>query len=190
MRGYPIHKRLEKIQCSSEKLQHIFTMDEAFTELVEWAGDVARRGKPVLIDGWMSAGKSTLARALATAVHGQMLDADEYLIRNQDAFIAALDTIALQEAFFNAERPILAGVCMRQIHALLGSPHASHVYVKRMASWGWADEDDVILDVSDCSNKEQARTPSLVLEVRAYHGLWHPHETADFIYERVEIWDV
>ena len=165
-------------------------MDEAFTQLVEWAGGVAHRGRPVLIDGWMSAGKSTLARALATAVHGQMLDADEYLIRNQNAFIAALDTIALQEAFFNAERPILAGVCMRQIHALLGSPQASHVYVKRMASWGWADEDDAILELSDYSNECQAHTPSLVLEVRAYHELWHPHEIADFTYERVENWNV
>ena len=164
-------------------------MDEAFTQLVEWVDDVARRDRPVLIDGWMSAGKSTLAKALATSVHGQMLDADEYLIRDQNAFVVALDMTALQEAFFHAQRPILAGVCMRQIHALLGSPPASHIYVKRMAGWGWADEEEVIRDISHWSAKEQVRSRSLVYEVRAYHHLWHPHEIADIFYERAERWN-
>lgn len=165
-------------------------MHGEFQRLVSWANGVEHRHKPILIDGWMSAGKTTLAEAAAKATGGEMLDADKYLERNQGTFIRALDIEALNAAFCKVKRPILAGVCMRRIHELLGEPVSLHIYVKRMASWGWADEDEISSTPIDWSDGELCGTTPLASEVRAYHRLWNPSEIADFVYERVESWNV
>ena len=156
--------------------------------LLKWLDKTNPHGLPVLIDGWMLAGKSHLANTVATATGGQMLDADDYLERHNEEFIEFLDVTELKSSISRAHRPVVASVCMRQIHKLIGEPTALHIYIKRMASWGWADEDDVIEETSDWSDELRGLVPPLVLEVREYHLRWKPHETADCIIERRECW--
>ena len=98
-----------------------------FLRLASWVNEPDRIDLPVLIDGYMLAGKTYLAEALAAEIGGQAIDADKYLERRQDAYIPSLDVSALKAAFQKAERPILSGVCMRQIHQILGKPPCSHV---------------------------------------------------------------
>ena len=152
-----------------------------FDQLATWLSEPSRRDLPVLIDGWTNAGKTCLAKKLAEATQSHFLDADSFLSEATGEFISAIDVSTLSEAFFSASRPILSGVCMRELHALLGTPEATHVYIKRIATWGWAEEFEVSEDPSDWTTSGE---PPLVTEVRAYHLKWKPHENADVIFER------
>ena len=154
--------------------------------LLQWLEAANPHGLPVLIDGWMLAGKSHLAYTVARATQGQMFDADDYLERHKEQFTEFLNVAKLKSSISGAHRPVLAGVCMRQIHKLIGEPPSLHIYVKRMASWGWADEDEVTDELFGWSDDLQSFRPPLVSEVREYHLRWKPHEMADFIFERRE----
>ena len=63
------------------------------------------------------------------------------------------------------------------------------IYVKRMAKWGWADEDEMNgnkLEELAALNSMNSSAPALRLEVRQYHREFRPHEVADIVFERLE----
>ena len=94
------------------------------------------------IDGWLGAGKSWLARELSRTGLMWAVDLDAFILRRNGQFIDALAINSLRAAIqANAERTILAGVCVREVLAQLAMEAELHIYVKRMCGWGWTDED-------------------------------------------------
>ena len=67
------------------------------------------------------------------------------------------------------------------------------VYVKRMAIWGWADEDELESYAADGLGKLPAPVDPLAKslcdlwdEVACYHTQFQPHLVANILYERSE----
>jgi hypothetical protein len=97
-------------------------------------------------------------------------------------FIRALDRERVADAVLVPDRVVLSGVCMREALALIGSPQALHVYVKRMHHGHWTDEDE---SFGPPYSVDRVLEPStLRVEVRAYHQQWLPHLKAQYVYER------
>ena len=72
----------------------------------------------VTVDGTTSAGKSTLAAALATSIGAAHLDLDNFLIRDQNAFVEAIRINDLTNALGEAGVVILSGICADAVLAL------------------------------------------------------------------------
>lgn len=86
---------------------------------------------------------------------------------------------------------------MRQVLETSGLRPDAYVYVKRMARWGWADEDSLEINGNVEDHLERLREevaallaaearPALGLweEVIRYHGTYRPHKQADFVFLR------
>lgn len=77
----------------------------------------------------------------------------------------------------------MSGICLRQVLELIGCEADAHVYLKRMAMWGWADEDELtggsLREIPGASGEVTRR------EMRAYHEQWRPHLRADYEFHRV-----
>jgi len=139
----------------------------------------------IAIDGWNGVGKTTAARALAPALGRACIDLDEFLGEPSGAFVSNLDLEGLQAAFAFSIPAIVSGVCLRDVFDLIGAPPARHVYIKRMAKWGWADQEEaeglggdyVVIDAA-------VPPPPLMVEVREYHWRVKPQDRADVVFER------
>lgn len=165
----------------------VFT-DEA--ELISHLRSVAvERACVIAIDGVDGAGKSTVAVRLAESLNcGTALDVDSFLEREQEKYVGALriDLLRQQVQQRDGGPVVLAGICMREVLDRIGLQADLHVYVKRMAVWGWADEDEVeglqIDEIERLLGSENA----LKRELKAYHSRFKPHLRADVTYERLD----
>ncbi|MGN6277506.1 MAG: hypothetical protein ACTHM8_02135 [Sphingomonas sp.] len=135
------------------------------------------------VDGWAGVGKTTLAESLAGCVGGASYDLDAGLIRNQGYFVGAIRTEEIARALQGIRGLIfVSGICLRQVLANVGVVASAHIYIKRMAEWGWADEDELvahrmpeIMGASGAAMRE---------ELRHYHRVWEPHLLRDFEFHR------
>ena len=135
------------------------------------------------IDGWTGVGKTTLGRKLAADLGASLYDLDEALIKDQQHYFSALRLADVREAFERPRRLLfVSGICVRRVLAELGTTASAHIYMKRMASWGWADEDELSGRVPEFSGAsgEQVRK-----ELQLYHESWQPHATADYEFHRL-----
>ncbi|MBV7258986.1 AAA family ATPase [Erythrobacter crassostreae] len=134
------------------------------------------------IDGWTGVGKTTLAKNLAKEMGGSFYDLDCALTLNQNKYVSALQTSKISRALTERQRPLMiAGICLLEVLEIVGAHLDAHVYVKRMSSWGWADEDELTgqyFEVPGASGEAVRR------EMRAYHRKWQPHLLADIEYYR------
>ena len=131
------------------------------------------------IDGWTGVGKTTLATNLAKAAGGQCLDLDEFLERDRKRYVGAIRLDELRSSLSTSARPLfISGICIREVLTEVGLTPDLNVYVKRMASWGWADEDELDGDVIPEVN-QSGGAAGLRREMRAYHRRWQPHLVAD-----------
>lgn len=162
------------------------TMAHPFTELDALAHALRESfTAPAIIgiDGWTGIGKTTLGKALAARLSGGSYDLDSALTHDLRRYGTA---IRLDEVALALRQPkhfmFVSGICLRQVLADSGCSAAGHIYVKRMATWGWADEDELVagraLEVRGASGE------SVRQEVRAYHERWRPHLRADFEFHR------
>ena len=128
-------------------------------------------------------GKTTLARGLAGATGGTLFDLDEALIKDQKWFVPALRLGLIRNRLTESKGLLfVSGICLRQVLELAECGAAAHIYVKRMAMWGWADEDELsrgALPEIPSSSGEVTRQ-----EMRAYHERWQPHWQADYEFHR------
>lgn len=135
------------------------------------------------VDGWTGAGKTTLARELAHNTNGSSYDLDHALTPDQGRFMTALQIDKIAEALDRtATFMFVSGICLRQAMARPGRTAAAHIYVKRMATWGWTDEEHLAAERFPAASG--ASDHRLRSELRRYHKLWHPHLQADFEFHR------
>lgn len=136
------------------------------------------------IDGWTGVGKTTLAKALADALDGSIFDLDSALNRDCESYVPSLRLGEIAEALAApAGLLFVSGICLRQVLEQAGRAANAHIYVKRMATWGWADEDE--LDGGSMPTLASKGGEAVRQEMRAYHELWRPHELADFEFQRL-----
>jgi|TARA_R110002096_G_scaffold87006_8_gene199885 hypothetical protein len=155
-----------------------------FTDLKQFAAEILGRfnGDAVIgIDGWTGVGKTCLANALANATGGRTFDLDTALNKDQKCYVAALRFDEIRRAFSSDGLLFVSGICLRQVLRLVDVEADAHVYVKRMAVWGWADEDELLATNPDFS---KSNTTSISEELRRYHLQWEPHLRSTFEYHR------
>jgi hypothetical protein len=152
-------------------------------ELVEALGDRVDQPTIVGIDGWTGVGKTTLAKSLAEAMGGRAYDLDSALNRDQRAYTSALrlheiaDEVALSTGLL-----LVSGVCLRQVLQDAERSADLHIYIKRMAAWGWAEEDEIAgIDFPEFPG---ASGEILRQEMRLYHRKWQPELRADYEFHR------
>lgn len=149
-----------------------------FTHASQLASELTARfnGEGIIgIDGWTGAGKTKLATALAAASWGRMFDLDTALAKDQNCYVAALDMSVIRRSLGDNGLLFVSGICLRQVLEQAEVKARAYIYVKRMAVWGWADEDDLLGKIPEFpgSSGEGVRG-----EMRRYHNTWQPHVTA------------
>jgi hypothetical protein len=143
----------------------------------------------IAVDGFQGSGKTTLAGELGKLIGREVLSADDFLHRDQGSFYAHLDLAKLSDTLDERHPCIFEGICCLQVLRGINRRPASLVYVKRMAVWGWADEDELtrcnceglLMEVATVTT---GLPSNLWDEVAAYHARFRPHECADIVYER------
>ena len=161
-------------------------MAQIFTHVGQLAAHLAGRlSRPTVIgiDGWTGVGKTTLATSLARATGGSTFDVDDALVRDQRCFVPALQLDAIRDGLAEPKGLLfVSGICLRQVLELAGREADVHVYVKRMAMWGWVDEDELtggsLPEIPGASGEAPRR------EMRSYHSQWQPHLRADYEFHR------
>ena len=145
----------------------------------------------IAVDGFQGSGKTTLARALGADLGLRVFCADHYLHRNQGAFFAHLNLRTLGADLAALDGFVLEGVCCLKVLQAVRRSADCLVYVKRMAIWGWADEDELQAYMSEsASSPTEPQDPlaaslnKLWREVAHYHEEFQPHKTAHLVYER------
>ena len=151
----------------------------------------------IAIDGAHGSGKSTLARTLAQAMNAKLVEADRFLTQQQGSYMPNLDCESIARAVDPEQLCILDGICMRQILSSSRLTADVHVYVKRMARWGWADEDDLMFDRPVEDHLERLKKNAapffddghivqlgLWEEVIRYHANFRPYEICHFVFLR------
>jgi energy-coupling factor transporter ATP-binding protein EcfA2 len=143
-------------------------------------------GGIVGIDGWTGIGKTTLGKALAGELNGSTYDLDRALTHDRNNYVPALRLNEIAEALAKPSGFLfVSGVCLRQVLEQVDCAASSHIYVKRMAAWGWADKDELeggsMANIRGSSGNEAVRQ-----EMRHYHKQWQPHLTAEFEFHRYD----
>ena len=163
-------------------------MSVIFSSVDALVGDLRRRlgGASIVgIDGWTGVGKTTLAQRLASELHGAAYDLDSALTHDLKVYISAIRLEEIAQAVADAPGILfVSGVCLREILKRAEIQADAHIYVKRMASWGWSDEDEMagqgVAEIPGASGE------FLRAEMRQYHGQWRPHQIADYEFHRFD----
>jgi hypothetical protein len=141
------------------------------------------------IDGFMAAGKSTLAKHLNANLGWRRFELDDYLEPGGDprSYLASLRMAELRAAWtaHRAETAplIVAGACLREVLSSLEDEAGAHIYSKCLNAIGerW-DEGDALW--SFANGKASAQDiPPLSRSILEYHAKWKPHESADIVFE-------
>ena len=79
----------------------------------------------------------------------------------------------------------VSGVCLREVFSRAGCTLDAHIYIKRITTWGWADEDELesgaLGGLVGSTGGEALRR-----DMREYHQAWTPHLKADYELHRVD----
>lgn len=168
----------------------------AVTATVDQLSTVISNGafKLIAVDGFHASGKTTLTRNLSQRCKLPRISADDHLNRNQGHFFDRLRLPEIAESIGNSPRCIFEGVCALQILEAINVKPDIIIYVKRMASWGWADGDHLEnLDIKTQQPPEPGTIPNEPLqvalqglwrEVVLYHQRYQPHLIANYVFER------
>lgn len=143
--------------------------------------DRSDRDAIVGIDGWTGVGKTSLAKVLANATGGSTFDLDTALDKDRNCYVAALRIDEIRRGLAAGGLLFVSGICLRQVLALVEVRADAHVYVKRMATWGWADEDDLLAKIPEFAGSSGE---SLRQEMRRYHLKWKPHLRSTYEFHR------
>lgn len=157
-------------------MARVFTAVEALAKAI--AADLPNNAI-VGIDGWTGVGKTTLAKALSDAFGGSIFDLDGALNRDRSSYAPSLRLGEISEALAApAGLLFVSGICLRQVLGRVGCAANAHIYVKRMATWGWADEDE--LEGGSLAGLGADGGNAVRREMREYHASWLPHLNATY----------
>lgn len=169
-----------------EEGQGAFNAPLVFDDVSSLAMAIVERhgaGALIGIDGWTGAGKTSLAKALASVIGGLCFDLDSVLEQQKpgveagkSGYVERLRLSDIKRALSGDGLRFVSGVCLRDALERAEISADTFVYVKRMAVWGWADELTLSGVVTGGGSLQQ--------ELRTYHDKWHPYETSDYIFER------
>lgn len=168
----------------------------------------ARRPCCIGVDGVDGAGKSSISAAIASELDIPVIGLDDYVKKKQGGYVAYIDYVALAARIMNAENYLVEGVCLLDVLKSLGVDVDCLIYVKRMSSGFWADEDvcEFPLGIEEAIRKSRQDTelilkfkadqegrlytpgvadePSLREEIMRYHAQYSPHLVADITFCR------
>ena len=158
------------------------------------AADARRIG----VDGSDGVGKTTLAQALAGILRCQLISLDDYLHKQQGAFIPNIHYGKLASDIAQAQSFVVEGVCLLEALARAAAHIDKLVYLKRFHLDVWADERELHLveDVESFLLKERefvgllegsdqpVQDLGVAEEIIRYHASYLPQEHADFFYRR------
>lgn len=152
--------------------------------------DIGALPRLMAIDGAPGSGKSTLSVQLVQALDAHKVELDDFLIPDQGEFFGALRMHDLAAALTSPPgRIVVSDACIRKVLWHLHLKPDVLVYVKRIAIWRWADQDEIEGDqIKQISavNGPNAEIPKLHFEVREYHQEFQPQIIADIVFERIE----
>lgn len=146
----------------------------------------------VTFDGCDGAGKTYLARQIASAMGLTSIDLDCYLVKETGNFVSALRldelTCAIGAALARSPVVLLSGVCMRQVLEAIDRSDSMYVYVQRNTSTGQV-ADSAFIDVESGVEVGLEYIKScfsgLDSEVYTYHRKYRPWTNADIVFVRV-----
>lgn len=135
----------------------------------------------IAIDGYHGTGKSTVAREVATRLRLPCVHLDDFLIRNQGAFLECLRYDQLSLAL--RQRPVIVeGLCMLAVLQKLAITADVFIYIRAAESPAAQIQGTAILSV----RRKPMGTP-LSREVAEYHRLFEPAQKADIVYVNAAI---
>lgn len=148
----------------------------------------------IAIDGFHASGKTTLAKQLSDRYELPIVSADNYLNRNQGSYFNQLRLLEIASSISQSPQCIFEGICALQILDAINIKPDLLIYVKRMALWGWADEDHLERPDSRATQQQtvdlvpleslQIAIGGLREEVVTYHLNYQPHLVANYVFER------
>ena len=158
---------------------------------------IVQGNRLIAVDGAHGSGKSTLASELAVLLGAKVIGGDSFLRKNRGTFFENLDLELLRDAIDPTNICILESICLRQIVQALSIKPDSFIYVKRMARWGWADEDELVPVVPIEEHLARLKNQATMFldgpehedlglwdEVIRYHANFAPDKHSDFIFLR------
>lgn len=157
----------------------IFTKPEQLSDALL---DLLGTGTIIGIDAWIGSGKTTLAELLSATTGRNFYDIDCALNKYFKHYVPALRLDEIRQKIASEEFTFVSGICLRKVLELVGVKADAHIYIKRMATWGWADADELSGAIPELpgSSGEVLRR-----ELRSYHQEFSPHLTATFEFHRL-----
>jgi hypothetical protein len=166
-------------------------------------------GYLITVDGVNGSGKTHLSAELAQALGAEHVEVDRFLERHKGGYLEFVryDELSrhLTEIGASGRTSIVDGILIEEIVRRLGCTPRLRVYVKRVWPDGyWPDSRNFrrdktaeqVIKEEEEGAKQLARAtgkpehddpvPVPVKEIIRYHFRFRPHETADYVYERVE----
>lgn len=174
-------------------------MMSEFTSATELAQALrAAEARRIGVDGSDGVGKTPLAQAIAGILRYQLFSLDDYLHKEQGAFVPNIHYDKLASDLAKAQSFVVEGVCLLQVLARAAADIDKLVYLKRFHLGVWADERELHLaeDVESFLRKERkfvgllggsdqpVQNLGLAEEIIRYHASYRPQENADFVYRR------
>lgn len=152
---------------------------------------LAKGGRLIGIDGFMKAGKTTLAFELAERLGGIRLSIDTFADRNVETedyaekvmmrYLSS-DLTKLRAAF---PFVVADGICLLQVLEAVPMAPDALIYVKRVSAVGlW--HDGLHLEDYEADQSVRDSTHGFRRSEMEYHLKWRPHERAGLIYDRRE----
>ncbi len=158
----------------------------------------ASEARHIGVDGSDGVGKTPLAKASAGVLRYQLFSLDDYLDKQQGAFLPYIYYDKLASDVAQAPSFVIEGVRLLEVLGRATIDNDQLVYVKRFHHGVWADERELNLaeDVESFLRRkrdfvnllggfDQAEQDlGIAEEVIRYHASHRPHENADFVYRR------
>ena len=183
-------------------------LNESLLDIVEEIK--SKNAHYIVIDGTDGSGKSSLANKIANKMGFIHINLDNYLDENHGYFVEHIKYDLLNKKIEDANSPIIIeGVCALAVIKKLKIKCDLHIYIKRMADFGYwkdnylydANEDmDTHIDKQNveyrkfCAamahiegeqfDSKDTSIPKLTEELIRYHYEFKPQEVANIIYER------